>query len=362
MSGTSRAWLEISLGAIRNNARALSAHGGTRLAPVLKADAYGLGATAVAKALEPLDPWGYCVATPDEGQALRQAGITRPILCCPPMHAAEAPAMVAHGLQPAIGTPQAFEAWQHAGGGDWQLAVDTGMVRAGVPWDRLHEWKSRLAAHPPAGVFTHFHSADVANETMADQEHRFAAALAELPKRPPLVHTDNSAAAARRAAGTATGSLTRAGVFLYGVGTGPTAQLAPAPVVSLRARTVELHDVATGDTVGYGGAYVAPGPRRIATVPVGYADGLRRGWGLEGHALVRGRRAPITGWVTMDMTMLDVTDCGAELGDVVTLLGTDPAAPSETRRVEDVAAEASCSPYELLVGLKLRLPRVYHDA
>lgn len=359
MSDPARAWLSIDLDALRANARTLADHAGTRLAPVLKADAYGLGAVAVARALEPLDPWGYCVATPTEGAELRAAGITRPILCCPPMDPAEAPALAAARVQPALGNAEALSAWRHANGGDWQLAIDTGMVRAGVPWDRLHEWKPVLRADPPAGVFTHFHSADVPDASMADQEHRFAAALAELPARPPLVHTDNSAAAARREAGTARGTLTRSGLFLYGVGTGPTARVHPRPVVALKARIVELHDVATGDTVGYDGAYVAPGPRRIATVNVGYADGYRRALGNRGYMLVRGHRAPIAGWVTMDMTMLDVTDCGAELGDVATAIGTDEAAPGMAIGLETLAAHAQCSPYELLVALKLRLMRSY---
>lgn len=362
MSVPARAWLSIDLAALRANARAIAAHAGTRLAPVLKADAYGLGAVAVARALETLAPWGFCVATPAEGAELRAAGITRPILCCPPMDPAEAPELAEHGLQPAIGNRDALAAWQRAGGTDWQLAVDTGMVRAGVPWDRLHEWKPVLRAHPPAGVFTHFHSADVPDATMADQEHRFAAALAELPDAPPLIHADNSAAAARREPSTARGTMTRSGLFLYGVGTGPTARIHPRPVVSLRARIVELHDVATGDTVGYDGAWVAPAPRRIATVNVGYADGYRRALGNRGYMLVRGRRAPIAGWVTMDMTMLDVTDCGAELGDIATAIGADDAAPGTTIGIETLAAHAQCSPYELLVALRLRLPRTYSGA
>jgi alanine racemase len=367
MSASSRAWLEISLNAIRDNARALTTHAGTRLAPVLKADAYGLGAVAVAQALEPLDPWGYCVATPEEGAALRAAGITRPLLSCPPLMPSEAQAHLEAGLTPAIGTPDALDAWIHANGGAWHLSVDTGMARAGAPWHTMAAWRARLAKHPPEGVFTHFHSADIPNDTMADQEHRFAAALAELPSRPALVHTDNSAAAARRPAGEQASDLVRAGVFLYGVSTGVTAQLHPQPVVSLHARIMELHDVATGDTVGYAGGWVAPSARRIATVGVGYADGLRRAWGRGGMALVRGRRVPLTGWITMDMTMLDVTDTGASTGDVVTLLGADPAAPYGTGdsapiRVAEAAEWSGCSPYELLVGLKLRVPRQYAGA
>lgn len=360
LAGMQRAWLDVDLAALRRNAVRLAAHAGIPLAPVLKADAYGLGAVAVARALETVAPWGYCVATAGEGAALRAAGITRPILVCPPHLAGESAAVRDDGLLPAIGTREAFGDWQAAGGGPWHLSVDTGMQRAGVPWAQLDGWRDLLRAAPPAGVFTHFHSADVADATMAEQEHRFAAALAALPARPPVVHTDNSAAACRRAGGS--GSFVRTGVFLYGVATGPTARLAPEPVVSLRARVLELHDVAAGDTVGYGGAWVAPGPRRIATLPVGYADGLRRTMGNGGHVLLRGRRAPITGWVTMDMCMCDVTDAGVEPGDVATVIGADPRVPGGGLDVATVAASAGGSPYELLVGLGLRLPRHYADA
>jgi alanine racemase len=359
MSRNAPAWIEINVAALRRNAERLIAHSGRPLAPVLKADAYGLGAVAVAEALEPLQPWGYCVATLDEAAQLRAHGVSRPLLVCPPLDEPQVADAVALGVRAAIGRPELLQAWRAAGGEAWHLAVDTGMLRAGARWDRLHAWRDVLRDAPPEGVFTHFHSADVADDTMADQEHRFAAALAELPSRPPLVHTDNSAAAARRPAGSAAGSFSRAGLFLYGVGTGPTAQLVPEPVVSVRARIVEVHEAAPGDTVGYLGAWTAPGPRRIATIPVGYADGYRRGLGNRGAALLRGQDVPIAGWVTMDMTMLDVTAANGQVGDVVTLVGAD--ASGRALRLEDLATVAGCSPYELLVSLKLRLPhRVVH--
>jgi alanine racemase len=352
-----RAWLEVDLAAVRRNAERLAAHLGTRLAPVLKADAYGLGAPDVAHALEATAPWGYCVGTLDEAAALRGAGIARPILHCPPLAPDEVRRAVAVGVTPALGTAEAIGAWKAAGGGDWHLAIDTGMQRAGVRWDRIAAVREAVAAHPPGAAFTHFHSADRDDDTMAEQERRFAAAIAELPARPPLVHTDNSAAAARRPAGQGWGDFARPGLFLYGVGTGNTARVRPDPVVAVRTRIVELRDVEAGETVSYEGTWRAPGPRRIATVPLGYADGIRRTLGNRGWMLVRGRRAPIAGWVTMDMTMLDVTDCAAEVGDVVTAVGTDG---EHVVGLELLAGLAECSPYELLVALRLRLPRLYH--
>jgi alanine racemase len=128
--------------------------------------------------------------------------------------------------------------------------------------------------------------------------------------------------------------------------------------VSVRARIVELRTVADGETVSYDATWRADGPRRIATVPVGYADGYRRNLSNRGSALLRGQRVPVAGRVTMDMTMFDVTDTDAALGDIVTLLGSEGGG---TITVGEMAAAAELSPYEILTGLKLRLPRRYAE-
>jgi alanine racemase len=124
----------------------------------------------------------------------------------------------------------------------------------------------------------------------------------------------------------------------------------------MRARIVELRTVADGETVSYDATWRAEGPRRIATVPVGYADGYRRSLSNRGEALLRGQRVPVAGLVTMDMTMFDVTETDAALGDVVTLLGREG---DKVIVVSELAAAAELSPYEVLTGLKLRLPRRY---
>jgi alanine racemase len=132
----------------------------------------------------------------------------------------------------------------------------------------------------------------------------------------------------------------------------------PEPVAAIRARIVEIRTLAEGDTVSYGATWRAPEPRRIATVPVGYADGYRRALGNRGVALLGGRRIHVAGRVTMDMTMLDVTGTDAALGDVVTLLGRDGG---DVVTVSELAALGELSPYELLTGLRERLPRVHRD-
>jgi alanine racemase len=133
----------------------------------------------------------------------------------------------------------------------------------------------------------------------------------------------------------------------------------PEPVVAVRARIVEVRTIADGETVSYGATWRAQGTRRIATVPVGYADGYRRGLSNRGTALLAGRRIQVAGRVTMDMTMFDVTDHDAALGDPVTLLGRDG---EDVITVSELAALGEISPYELLTGLRLRLPRRYRDS
>ncbi|HEX6059090.1 MAG TPA: alanine racemase [Gemmatimonadaceae bacterium] len=354
---TSRAWVEVDLGALQRNGQAIAARAGVPLLPMVKADGYGLGAAAAVRALEPLAPWGYGVATIEEGRALRDAGVERPIVVFTPLLADDHAAARVASLVPALGDRESIERWQADGGGAWHLAIDTGMTRSGVRWSDVGALDALLRAHPPEGAFTHFHSAERNDGSMAAQEGRFRTALASLPARPRLVHAENSAAVARRAP--SPWDLVRPGVFLYGVGSGPGAAIAPDPVAHVRARVVAVHDIADGETVSYEAAYRAVGPRRIATLAIGYADGYRRALSNRGSALLGGRRVPVAGVVTMDMTMLDVTGVMCAPGDVATLVGRDAA---DELPIEEVARTGDLSPYELLTGLRQRLTRVYREA
>ena len=355
LTTTARAWLEVDVGALRRNGEAIAARAGVPLLPMVKADAYGVGALAAVRALEPLSPWGYGVATVDEGRALREAGVERPVVVFTPLLPCEFGAARSLRLTPGLGDPSAIAAWvEMADGAPWQLDVDTGMSRAGVRWDEIAALRGLVERHPPEGVFTHFHSAEREDGSRDVQERRFADALAALPVRPPLVHAENSPAVEHRAP--SRWSLARAGIFLYGVGSG--GALEPEPVVAMRARVVELRHVNAGDVVSYDATWTAAGPRRIATVAAGYADGYRRVLGNRAAALVHGRPAPVVGVVTMDMTMLDVTDAPCAAGDAVTLVGRDG---DRLLTVADVARAGDLSPYELLTGFRLRLPRRYHD-
>jgi alanine racemase len=352
------AWMEIDLAALVRNARAVVDRAQVPLIPMIKADAYGLGAVQAADALEPLSPLGYGVATVIEGEELRAAGITRPIFVFTPLLQEEFERANAAKLTPTLGSPAAIMTWSGYER-PYHLSIDTGMARAGVPWREIHSIADAVRKYPPAGAFTHFHSAELDDDSMRQQEERFRDAVAELPSRPPILHTDASAAIVRNAA--SQWDAVRPGMFIFGVGSGPTAAIQPEPVVYVKARIVEMRWAESGDTVSYDATWVARSRRLIATIPLGYADGYPRAASSIGRGIVRESSAPIAGRVTMDMTMLDVTDTGAEIGDVVTMIG-DGSEIDVNIDVESVAAQASMSPYELLTGLRGRLPRVYRGS
>jgi alanine racemase len=354
MLTSARAWVEVDLGALRRNGAALANRARVPLLAVIKADGYGLGAVRVAAALEPIAPWGFGVATVAEGVELRDAGVSRPVLVLSPVLPDEYPAIRAAGLRPSLGADRAITEWTSSGGGAWHLSVDTGMNRAGISWTEVESLRDTLGRTQPEGAYTHFHSADANDESVSEQLRRFRCALESLPARPKYLHAENSPALER---GTASPwDLARPGVFLYGVGGGDGATMSPEPVAHLRARVIDLRSVPDGETVSYGATWRARGTRRVATLGIGYADGYRRALSNRGVVLLNGKRAPVAGIVTMDMTMVDVTDVPCEVGDVATLIGRDG---DDLLTVDEVAATAQILSYELLVGLKLRVPRIY---
>ncbi|MDB4912868.1 MAG: Alanine racemase [Gemmatimonadetes bacterium] len=348
-----RAWVEVDLGALCRNGAAIAARAGVPMLPMVKANGYGLGGLRVALALEALDPWGFGVASVHEGDVLRRGGITRPIVVFTPILQTEIDALRRAQLIPALGDPAVIESWIRTGH-PWHLHIDTGMSRAGMPWHLVAHHRDLFARAMPDGVLTHFHSAGSDDESRDLQERRFAEGLAALPARPSLMHAENGPAIERRAP--SRWSLFRPGIFLYGGAGFEGGPLQPEPVASMRARIVEIRPVATGETVSYDATWTADSPRRIATVPVGYADGYRRALSNKGVALLRGKRIPVAGRVTMDMTMFDVTDTDAALGDVVTLLGSDGG---DAITLAEMSATCDVSPYEILTGLQTRLPRQY---
>ncbi|HEX9249348.1 MAG TPA: alanine racemase [Gemmatimonadaceae bacterium] len=352
-----RARVEIDLGALQRNGAAVARRAGVPLLPMIKADAYGLGAAAALRALDVLEPWGYGVATVAEGEELRDLGVARPVVVFTPLLAEELTRVRSARLTPTLGFPAEIEAWRRAGGGTWHLSIDTGMSRAGIPWRQVAGIRHLVEMHPPEGAFTHFHSAELDDGTLATQERLFRDAVASLPSRPRLLHTANSAAIARK--GRSDWDLIRPGIFLYGVGSGRSAGIQPEPVVNLRAPIVEIRDLEAGDTVSYGATLRVERPARIATLAVGYADGYPRSLSERGSVLVGGTLAPVAGTVTMDMTMIDVTTVRCEVGDIATLIGR---AGDTVLTVERVADDAGMSPYELLTRLRSRVERTYAEA
>jgi alanine racemase len=348
-----RAWVDVDLGALLRNAAAIATRSGVPLLPMVKADAYGLGAERIARALERVNPWGFGVATVGEGEELRRAAITRPIVIFTPILAGDFDAAVRSNLTPSLSDAASIARWRETGL-PWQLAIDTGMSRAGVQWDEIDELCDAIAVNPPQGAYTHFHSAERDDAIRDRQEARFAEAISRLPARPLMLHAENSPAVEHR--GPSKWDVARPGVFLYGVSSGNAPAIIPEPVASVHARIVELRTIHDGETVSYGGTYRASGERRIATLAIGYGDGYRRALGNRAAALVAGQRVPIVGMVTMDMTMADVTDVPCAVGDAATMIGRDG---DDEIDIGEIARLGELSPYEVLTGLRGRLPRRY---
>ena len=363
-----RAWVEIDLDALTRNAERIHARARRPLIAVVKADAYGHGAPVVSAQLR---RWslganrlhGFGTATIDEAIVLRKhfnadvdvADRQPNILCCTPLLPAELQEALHHAIMPALHHAEEIAWWHANNGASWHLSIDTGMQRAGIRWDRAGLLREIVDRHPPAAVFTHFHSADVNDGSREEQEARFAQACTALgfDAKPDIArHLDNSAAIAMR--GKSDASYVRPGLALYGGGA--TRQLPLEPIATIRARVLDVHEVENGESVSYNATWRAEGRRTIATVGLGYADGYRRAFSNRTRALLHGTPVPIAGRVTMDMTMFDVTGVSCAVGDVVTLLGRDDAV---TITPEELGEAAGLSVYELFVGQKLRMPRQY---
>lgn len=351
-----RTWIEVDLEAVRENARTVARRSGARLLPMVKADGYGLGAVAVAQALEPLEPWGFGVATGDEGRALREAGITRRILVFQPAPSLDA--CLRHELTPVLDSVSLVRDWQALSGSRaFHLHVDTGMNREGIWWEEFTAAAATVGDSPGLeGACTHFHTAEHDPASVREQWGRFQTAVAALPRRPALLHAANSAAALEHPETAA--DLVRPGIFLYG---GAVGEHRPRPVVRWQARVVRWRWVAPGETVGYGATWSAERRALLVTLPVGYADGYRRSLSNRGEVLIGGARARVAGTVTMDYTMaaLAVQDADPEeLSDCpATLLGEDERGESVT--LDELAAAAGTISYEILTGLGPRVERVY---
>jgi alanine racemase len=362
-------WLEIDLEAIAGNAQRIKALVGPQVMVMatLKADAYGHGAIRVARTVAQHGVGGCSVATLGEAIALRQAGVELPILILgytPPWQVRDAirravrltifDLELAHEVSAAaqeLETPAIVH-----------VKVDTGMARLGLAPDETLAFLQEVSALPGVhveGLFTHFATADSADERFArEQLRRFGALLASIQAtglRPPLVHAANSAAILRFRE--AHFDLVRPGLMLYGLAPSPETPL-PAgirPALSFKTAIAQIKTQPPGTPISYGGAFVTARESRIATIPVGYADGFRRSPSWRA-VLVRGQRAPVVGRVAMDYAMIDVTDiAGARAGDEVVLIGAQGA---DRITADEVAAWLGTINYEVVAAILPRVPRV----
>jgi alanine racemase len=365
--------MEVNASALRRNLTHLrgSVGEGVEVLPLVKADAYGVGILQAVAALERETPWGYGVATVEEGLAIRRVGVTRPVLVLSPAPRGSYRDAVEAELTLCVSSVEAVQeisaiADEVERDVSIHVEIDTGMGRSGLDWRLTAVWGDQIGALTVKrvhwdGVFTHFHSADRSHDpSVEEQVARFGVALDHLRgggERGWVVHLSNSAASLRPLA--IRGGLVRPGIFLYG-GVAGEGLPAPEAVVAVRARVVLVRSVPPGTTVGYGAEHRAQGQERWATVGIGYGDGLPRSLGNRGSGLVRGSRVPIIGRISMDLTVVDISHLPNDLtvGEVVTFIGSDG---DEVISLEAVAELAGTINYEILTGMSARLPRIWME-
>ncbi len=387
-------WAEVSLSALRHNFRVVQNHVGlgVTICAVVKCNAYGHGVEECAPALQQAGATWFGVTSTDEGIVLRESGITARILVMCGLYPGEEEEALRNSLTPAVFRLEQAAALARAatrlgliGRVPIHLKIDTGMARLGLPLAELKafaEGVKRLPEIDLEGVFSHLASSEVLDdEDTALQIQRYDAALrtlAEYGLQPRLRHLANSGAVSARP--DTWHNFVRPGLALYGYEQpiyrdGFLVNDAPAlplkPVLAWKTHILGLRDVPAGQPLGYSGAYVTPAPARIAAVSVGYGDGLSRKVSIHagnpvpslddetavgrGEVLIRGRRAPMVGRISMDLTLLDVTRVpGVSIGDEVVLIGRSG---DEQISAWDLARSSDTVVYETLCNLSKRVPR-----
>ena len=391
-------WAEVDLGALAENFRAIrkfvNPPDEKRAAPrkilcIVKGNGYGHGGPQVAKALEKAGSDWFGVTCTEEGIAVREAGVRKPVLVLTSFSPGEETRLIEHNLTAVVHRCEQLKQLDHAAAGflgkrggkkggkrvSFHLKMDTGMNRLGIAPSDVECFAGQLAKCKHlelGGVFTHFASSEVLTNTRVgeqtrQQEERFYAALDRLRALgidPGIVHIANSAAIAMRPETWA--DMVRPGAILYGYHPGydPVelrpqieAKLPLKTVMSLRTRIINVRSIPEGAGVGYNETFIAKRPTRIAVLAAGYGDGIHRSLGNRGSVLVRGTLAPIVGIISMDVTMIDVTDVpGAEIGDVVTIYGSDG---EHVRPANIIARSIGTVTSDLLCAVSQRVPRVY---
>ncbi|HZP02444.1 MAG TPA: alanine racemase [Terriglobia bacterium] len=371
-------WAEISLSKLRRNYQRVRKLAGTRkVMAVVKADAYGHGAVPVAKCLAECGVDWFGVATVEEALELRAAGIEQPILLLGGLYMSDPADLIQYRLTPSVSSTARLDTYAECASRfgrpiEFHLKIDTGLGRLGLPPDRLQAFVEHyrgLQGIELKGLLTHLASAeDLVASQNAEQAEKFRTALAQLQALgidPEWRHVSNSAALLNRLVFPE--NLVRIGALLCGYcvplnvpsGSEPPELAEFEPALTFKSRVVYLKDVPSGTPLGYGAAFHTRRPSRIATVPVGYADGLSRALSNRGYAIVRDRRARIVGSISMDLCMLDVTDNpGVDIGDEVILIGSSEHC---SITASEIAQLIGTVPYEILCSIGKRVPRIYVD-
>ncbi len=384
-------WAEISLGALTYNLEAIRTYvnpvNEKRKAPrkilsIVKGNAYGHGGPQIARALEKAGSDWFGVTCADEGIALRETGVRKPILILTGFVPGEEARLLEHDLTAVIHRCDQLAPLERAAArrrgrkpASFHLKIDTGMNRLGIASADVDCFARQLAKCKHlqlTGIFSHFASSEVFTDTTVgqqtcEQEKRFYAALERLRALgidPGLVHLANSAAIVTRPETWA--DMVRPGAILYGYHPGydpiekreEAEKLLPLkPVMSLRSKIISLRSVPAGAGIGYNATFVAQRPSRIGVLAAGYGDGIHRSLGNRGSVLLRGKLVPIIGIISMDVTMIDVTDVeGVEIGEVATIYGSDG---SQVLPANRVARSIGTVTSDLLSAASQRVQRIY---
>ncbi len=369
-------WVEIDLNAIRHNASAVKRrlNPGTRLMAVVKADGYGHGAVQCAKTALNSGAEYLGVATVDEAIALREAYVNAPILVLGEPPASAIPLLLAYKIMPSIYTPEFAIRYGEAAdafglSGPFHLKVNTGMNRIGVRYDEVVEFARQISFHRAldlVGTFTHFATADCPGtidfERQAKRFYEAVNALRAAGINPGIVHAANSAAAIRYPEVQL--DMVRLGISLYGFYPCPEAypMIELKPAMSVKARITDVKALPVGEGVSYGLHYRSPGAVKICTLPIGYADGFRRGLSGRTDVLLAGRRFHQVGNICMDQCMFEVNlrqrnDLDPQIGDEVVIVGEQGEAAVT---IDQMAETLGTIQHEVAIGFGCsRLPRLY---
>lgn len=383
-------WAEVSLGALTNNFRAIRAlvnpveekrKASRKVLCIVKGNGYGHGGPQVAKAFEKAGADWFGVTSAQEGAEVRKAGVRKPVLVLTSFWPGEEAQLLKNDLTPVVHRCEQLEALDRAAKRHgkntlrFHLKIDTGMNRIGIRPGDVECFARQLAKCKHlelGGVMTHFASSEsftksLAGEQTRQQEEQFYAALQKLRKLgvdTGIAHLANSGAIVARPDTWA--DMVRPGVILYGYHPGYEPEerreeyehrLPLEPVMSLRSRIISIKNVRPGDGVGYGATWVAKRGTRVGIIAAGYGDGVHRSLGNRGSVLVRGKFAPLVGIVSMDVSMVDLTDVpDAQWGDVVTIYGKEG---NQVNAANRIARSIGTVTSDLLCAVSHRVPRIY---